>query len=261
MMVMPPTRRLARVLSAGQVVWGLLNDGQDAIAPSAQHRDSQDPQPQPGPAVAVERLLCPVVPSKVLGLGYNYRKPGAPAPGGAPRLVHLKPPGAIIGPGDPIILPRLSSWVVPEPEVGVVIGRRARDVPATDVDAYVLGLTCLNDVTAWDLLKSSGDMAAAKVFDTFCPIGPFVAAGADLDTQRRVWCRVNGRVTHQATTADQCHSIRETVSYLSAACTLLPGDVVGMGSPMPLDEVRLKDGDEVCIEIEGVGTLCNPVKA
>jgi 2-keto-4-pentenoate hydratase/2-oxohepta-3-ene-1,7-dioic acid hydratase in catechol pathway len=258
---MQPTRRLARALSAGEVVWGLLDDGQDAIGPFPQHGQAQDSQSQPGPAVAVERLLCPVVPSKVLGLGYNYRKPGVPASGGAPRLVHLKPPGAIIGPGDPIILPRLSSWVVPEPEVGVVIGRRARDVPAADADAYVLGLTCLNDVTAWDLLRSPGDMAASKAFDTFCPIGPFVAADADLDAQRRVWCRVNGRVTHRATTADQCHSIRETVSYLSAVCTLLPGDVIGMGSPVALDEVKLQDGDEVCIEIEGIGTLCNPVQA
>lgn len=201
-------------------------------------------------------------PSKVLGLGYNYATARNPDRPPAPRVVHMKPGTAIVAPGDAIVLPPESSMVVPEPELAVVIGARCRRVAPEDVDRFVLGLTCANDVTAWDLYTATGDFVASKAFDTFLPMGPGIAVGLDLDEHRAVECRVDGTVVHAAHTKAMHFGVREVVSHVSRLCTLLPGDVVSLGSPPPVgDMVALRPGATVEVEIEGVGLLRNPVAA
>jgi 2-keto-4-pentenoate hydratase/2-oxohepta-3-ene-1,7-dioic acid hydratase in catechol pathway len=201
-------------------------------------------------------------PSKIFGLGYNYPSPKTPTPPPTPRVVHMKPTTAVIGPDDTIVLPPQSSMVVAEPELGVVIGRRCRQVDLDDVDEFVLGLVCVNDVTAWDLFLRDGDFVAAKAFDTFAPIGPEIVAGLDIDTGRAVSCRVDGQIAHETDTKLMHYGAREVVHHISHVCTLLPGDVISLGSPGPAGEhIPLRPGSTVEVEIEGIGILRNSVAA
>jgi len=201
-------------------------------------------------------------PSKVFGLGYNYPSPKTPTPPPTPRVVHMKPSSALVGPGDAIVLPPQSSMVVAEPELGVVIGRRCRRVDPDDVDAFVLGLVCVNDVTAWDLFLANGDFVASKAFDTFAPMGPAIVTGLDIDAGRAVSCRVDGQTAHETNTKLMHYGAREVVHHISHVCTLLPGDVISLGSPGPAGEhLPLRPGSVVEVEIEGVGLLRNPVRA
>ncbi len=201
-------------------------------------------------------------PSKVFGLGYNYPSAKFPAPPPIPRVVHMKPLTALAGPDDAIVLPWQSSMVVAEPELGVVIGRQCRRVDPDDVDDFVLGLVCVNDVTAWDLYLADGDFVAAKAFDTFAPMGPAIVTGLDIDAGRAVQCRVDGQTAHETNTGLMHWGARAVVHHISHVCTLLPGDVISLGSPGPAGEhIPLRPGSVVEVEIEGVGTLRNPVCA
>jgi 2-keto-4-pentenoate hydratase/2-oxohepta-3-ene-1,7-dioic acid hydratase in catechol pathway len=205
------------------------------------------------------RLLAPVIPrSKVIGVGRNYAEHAAELGNEVPKepLLFFKPNTAVIGPGDPIALPRQSSNVHYEGELAVVIGRRARLVKKTDAPRYVAGLTICNDVTARDLQKSDGQWARAKGFDTFCPLGPYLVT--DLDpADLKLTTRLNGTTVQDGRTSQLIHDIPALVAYISAAFTLLPGDVILTGTPAGVGPVVA--GDRVEIEIEGIGTLSNPV--
>jgi len=172
-----------------------------------------------------------------------------------PKLF-LKPGTAVIGPGDDIRYPSMASRVDFEAELGVVIGRRTRDVPAGKSLEHVLGYTCFNDVTARDLQKTDGQWTRAKSFDTFAPIGPAIVTGID-PSVLTVESWLNGKRRQSSPTSDLLFSVPELVSFISRVMTLLPGDVVATGTPAGIGP--MVPGDTIEIRIGGVGSLTNRV--
>jgi len=204
------------------------------------------------------RLLAPVVPSKIVAVGRNYldhaKEMGNDVP--AEPLIFLKPSTSVIGPDDPIRLPWQSERVEHEGELAIVIGRLCRNVTAENALDHVLGYTCANDVTARDLQRSDGQWSRAKGFDSFCPLGPWIQTEVDLD-EARITCSVNGEVRQQGTLGDMIFDIPQILVHISAAMTLLPGDVVLTGTPAGVGP--LGGSDRVEVSIEGIGVLSNPV--
>ena len=210
-------------------------------------------------------LLAPVIPrSKVIGVGKNYldhveemqeRGMGGEAP--AEPLLFLKPNTSVIGPNDAIVRPAVSNQVEFEGELAVVIGAIAKEVPEERALEVVFGFTIGNDVTARDLQYADGQWARAKGFDTFCPLGPMIETDLDL-SDATIETRVNGEVRQRSSTAHLIHSIPKLVAYASQAFTLLPGDVILTGTPKGVGV--LEPGDEVEVEIEGIGVLRNTVR-
>jgi len=201
------------------------------------------------------RLLAPVIPrSKIVGIGRNYADHAAELGNDVPEspLMFLKPNTAILGPQDNVVLPRQSHEVHHEAELAVVIGRICKDVPRERASEVIFGYTCADDVTARDLQRSDGQWARAKGFDTFCPIGPWVTTALD-PADLAVQCRVNSEVRQRGRTSQMVHDIPALVAEVSAAFTLLPGDLILTGTPAGV--AALSDGDSVEIEIEGIGTL------
>jgi len=208
--------------------------------------------------LAGQRVLAPVVPSKIVAVALNYKahaaeqgKPLPPEP-----LFFLKPSTSVIGPGEAIELPPGVGRVDHEAEVGLVIGRRARRVPAEHAAEYILGVTCVNDVTARALQKIVGHYTRPKGFDTFAPVGPCIALGVDWSNLRvRGW--VNGALRQDSTTADLIFPVPELVAFISSVMTLLPGDIISTGTPSGIGP--LAAGDSVRIRVDGVGDLTNSV--
>jgi 2-keto-4-pentenoate hydratase/2-oxohepta-3-ene-1,7-dioic acid hydratase in catechol pathway len=202
-------------------------------------------------------------PGKIVCVGRNYvahaRELGNEVP--ERPLLFLKPPSALIGDGETIVLPSASTQVEHEGEIGVVVGRVLRKAGVAAARAAVGGVTCVNDVTARDLQKTDGQWTRAKGFDTFCPAGPVVwASPADFDLRRlRVLCRVNGAVRQEGAAAEMAFDIPALLSYISSVMTLEPGDLVATGTPAGVGPLR--PGDVVEVEIPGVGVLRNPVEA
>ena len=204
------------------------------------------------------RLLAPVLPSKVIGIGKNYaehaREMGGEPP--AEPVIFLKPSTSVIGPGDPIPYPALTRELHHEGELAVVIGRLCREVPVQRAHEVVLGLTVGNDVTARDLQRSDAQWTRAKGFDGFCPLGPWIVT--DLDpSDLEISCAVGGEVRQHARTSDLMRGVPELICYVSAVMTLLPGDVILTGTPAGVGP--MEPGDEVSVTIQGVGTLTNTV--
>jgi 2-keto-4-pentenoate hydratase/2-oxohepta-3-ene-1,7-dioic acid hydratase in catechol pathway len=201
---------------------------------------------------------APVVPGKIVAVALNYRahaaEQGKPLP--SEPLFFIKPSTAVVGPGDAIRLPAGVGRVDHEAEVGVVIGRRATAVSAAAAADCILGVTCVNDVTARALQKQIGHYTRAKGFDTFAPVGPAIAVGLDWSSLR-VRGRVNGQLRQDSTTADLIFAIPELVAFISSVMTLLPGDIISTGTPAGIGP--LVAGDTVSVEVEGVGVLENPV--
>lgn len=207
------------------------------------------------------KLLAPVAPSKIVCVGRNYRDHAAelnnPMP--AEPLLFLKAPSAVIGPDDSIELPAISARVDYEGELAVVIRRRARRLSETDDPlAYVLGYTCLNDVTARDLQRRDEQWTRAKSFDSFCPVGPVIAVGLD-PSDLVVETRLNGSVKQRGRTSDMAFSVPFLLRYISHIMTLEPGDVIATGTPAGVGP--LAPGDTVEVSISSVGTLRNPVRS
>jgi len=206
------------------------------------------------------RLLAPVLPSKVLCVGKNYadhaREMGGEAP--ARPVLFLKPSTSVAGPGDPIVLPPDSERVDYEGELAVVIGRLCRDVPVERALEVVLGYTCANDVTARDQQAADGQWTRAKGHDTFCPIGPWIETELDpADLALRT--TVDGELRQNSRTKLLVHDVPTLIAYMSAAMTLLPGDVLLTGTPSGVGLLRA--GQTAAVTVEGVGTLTNPVTA
>lgn len=205
------------------------------------------------------RLLAPVQPSKIVAVGVNYSdhakefgKPPPPEP-----LVFLKPPSAVVGPGDPIQLPRQSRHVDFEAEIAVVIGRRAKNVSRTSAEKYILGYTLMNDVTARDLQRSDGQWTRAKGFDTFAPLGPWIVSGL---SPRRLGIKayVNGQRRQSSSTAKLIFDVPTLVSFISHVMTLEPGDVISTGTPSGVGPLNV--GDRVEIVCPSIGRLINSVE-
>ena len=204
------------------------------------------------------RLLAPVIPrSKVIGIGRNYADHAKEMGGEAPDepLMFLVPNTAVVGPGDPVVLPPQTSEVSYEGELGVVIGRMCKDVAREDALAVVFGYTVANDVTARDLQRTDGQWARAKGFDTFCPLGPWIETDLDPAAQR-ITTRLDGEVVQDGPTSDMVHDVPSLISHASAAFTLLPGDVILTGTPAGVGAVVA--GQRVEVEIDGIGVLSNP---
>jgi len=206
------------------------------------------------------RLLAPVLPTKVVGVGRNYADHAAELSNPLPEepLIFVKPATAVIGPGQPIVLPPDSSMVHHEAELAVVVGTVSRNVAAEDASAHILGYTAANDVTARDLQRKDGVFGRAKGFDTFCPLGPAIETEVD-PADLRVVCRVSGEVRQEGTTADMVFGVAEIFAFVTRVMTLLPGDVILTGTPAGVGP--LLAGDLVEVEIERVGALRNPVVA
>jgi 2-keto-4-pentenoate hydratase/2-oxohepta-3-ene-1,7-dioic acid hydratase in catechol pathway len=206
------------------------------------------------------RLLAPVLPSKVVCVGKNYAAHAAEFGLDVPEepLLFLKPSTAVIGPHDPIQLLPISNRVDYEGELAVVIGRLARNVRAEEAFRVILGYTCGNDVTLRDLQHANDQWARAKGFDGSCPLGPWIET--DLDpTDVRVETRVNGDIRQAGQSSDMVFGVATLVEYVTEFMTLLPGDVILTGTPEGVG--RLAAGDVVEVEVDGVGTLSNPVEA
>lgn len=205
------------------------------------------------------RLLAPVIPrSKVVCVGRNYAEHAAELGNDVPPepLIFLKPNTAVIGPGEPIVYPDQSSRVDFEGELGVVIGRICRDVPADRVADVIYGYTIGNDVTARDLQETDGQWARAKGFDSFCPLGPWIETDFD-PTDAELRTDLNGELRQLGRTSLMMFDVPAIVAYVTSFMTLLPGDVVLTGTPSGVGPMQ--PGDRVSVSIEGIGTLNNPV--
>jgi 2-keto-4-pentenoate hydratase/2-oxohepta-3-ene-1,7-dioic acid hydratase in catechol pathway len=209
------------------------------------------------PAEAV-RLLAPCKPSKVLCVGLNYRshaaEMGAPLP--ESPVLFIKPPTAVIGPGEPILYPPQSGRVDYEAELGVVIGKTARHVSRAAALEYVFGYTCANDVTARDLQPPAGQWTYAKGFDTFCPLGPVIETDIGDPESLYIQSFLNGKPVQAAPTAEHIFSVAALVEFISGCMTLLPGDVIITGTPAGIGP--LQPGDTFEVLIKEIGRLANP---
>ncbi len=253
--------RIARArLASGEICYGRLDgDWFQPLSgsPFAQSLNELAPAGQAVTLAAVT-LLAPCQPSKVVCIGRNYvehaAEHGAEVP--AEPLVFLKPPSAVIGPDEAVILPPLSQRVEHEGELVVVVGRRARHLrPDNALDA-VLGYTCGNDVTARDLQRRDGQWSRAKGFDTFCPLGPWIETEMEWREQQ-VQCLVNGQVRQSGGTRDMVFGVPELLAHVTAVMTLEPGDVLMTGTPSGVSPLHA--GDNVIVTVSGVGALSNPV--
>ena len=206
------------------------------------------------------RLLAPIIPrSKVIGIGKNYADHAKEMGGEVPAapLMFLVPNTAVIGPNDPVVLPAFSDEVSYEAELAVVIGRICKDVPLERVDEVIFGYTCADDITARDAQRTDGQWARAKGFDTSTPLGPWIETSLEVD-DLAVQGRLNGELVQDGRTSDMIWGVRELVSYVSQAFTLLPGDVIMTGTPAGVGS--LAEGDRFEVEIEGIGRLVNTVR-
>jgi 2-keto-4-pentenoate hydratase/2-oxohepta-3-ene-1,7-dioic acid hydratase in catechol pathway len=211
--------------------------------------------------LAEVKLLPPVAPSKIICLGRNYSEHAAELGNAVPKepLIFLKPPSAVLGPEEPIVLTPLSQRVDYEGELAVILARRCSQLAAeADVAPYVLGYTCLNDVTARDLQKSDVQFTRAKGFDTFCPVGPVIETQLDLRAAA-VETFVNGQRKQSAPVTEMIFAVDVIIRWVSRMMTLEPGDIISTGTPAGVGP--LQAGDVVEVVVSGVGTLRNPVVA
>jgi 2-keto-4-pentenoate hydratase/2-oxohepta-3-ene-1,7-dioic acid hydratase in catechol pathway len=208
-------------------------------------------------------------PSKIVCVGLNYsdhaEEQGVDLP--TAPLLFAKWPNTLIGPGEPIVLPAEAEEVDYEAELGVIMGRKARSVPEADALDTVRGYLCLNDVSARDLQFADGQWTRGKSPDTFCPVGPRVVSREEVPDPQRlsIRCVLNGETMQDSSTANMIFSVAEIIAYVSRVITLEPGDLIATGTPAGVGvfrepKVLLQDGDEVTIEIEGLGALTNPVR-
>ena len=262
--------RIARFARSGDISFGLVQGDPDdrgglALAPLKGH-PLFDPTPT-GEVLPLSsvRLLAPTQPINVVCIGKNYAEhvremgglTGGPAQDGVPT-VFLKPATSVIGPGDAVRLPAGAGRVDHEAELAVVIGKPSRDLtPVTALD-HVWGYTAANDVTARDQQQSDAQWTRGKGHDTFCPLGPWIET--DLDPgDLRVRCEVDEVLRQDGRTRDLLHDVPSILAFITSFMTLLPGDVVLTGTPAGVGP--LEPGNTVSVEVEGVGTLTNPVVA
>jgi len=249
--------RLYRIARDRGPVWALERNGVLREIEGDPYGDCRDGAELPG-GLPGARVLAPVQPSKIVAVGLNYKahaeEQGKSLP--AEPLIFIKPSTAVIGPGEPIRIPVGVGRVDHEAEVGVVIGKRAFRVPEGEALDYILGLTCVNDVTARDLQRREGHYTRPKGFDTFAPVGPCVALGlrAD-DVPVEGW--VNSERRQSSSTADLIFPVPALIAFISSVMTLLPGDIISTGTPAGIGP--LQPGDVVTIRVAGVGDLVNPV--
>jgi 2-keto-4-pentenoate hydratase/2-oxohepta-3-ene-1,7-dioic acid hydratase in catechol pathway len=206
------------------------------------------------------KLLAPVIPSKIIAVGLNYKDHAKelkmPLPG--EPIIFMKPPTSVIGSMEEIIYPRKVKQLDYEAELAVVISKTAKNINENDAANYIFGYTCANDITARDLQRLDGQWARAKSFDTFCPLGPWIETDFNYDSVP-VECLVNGEIKQSGNTKDMIFSIKYIVSFISSIMTLYPQDVILTGTPKGVGS--LKENDVVEVSIQGIGRLTNKVVA
>jgi 2-keto-4-pentenoate hydratase/2-oxohepta-3-ene-1,7-dioic acid hydratase in catechol pathway len=205
-------------------------------------------------------LLAPVSPSKIVCVGRNYREHAAELGNEVPAepLIFFKPPSSLLAPGAQVRRPAMSERVDYEGELGLVMGKPCYQLAADeDVRPYILGYTCVNDMTARDLQKKDGQFTRAKGFDTFCPVGPVVTNEIDPWAGISVQTRVNGEVRQDGNTRDFIFPLDTVIRYISQVMTLVPGDLISTGTPQGVGPVV--SGDTMEVIVEGIGILSNPV--
>lgn len=252
--------RIARFTTGDSPQYGILEDGSSDLV-----KITGDPLytklTTTGERISLDevRLLSPVIPrSKVVGIGRNYAAHAAEMGNEAPAepIVFLKPNTAVVGPDDPIVIPRYSEDVAYEAELAVVISRMCKHVTAENALDYVFGYTAANDVTARGVQQSDATWTRAKGFDTSCPIGPFITVDIDpSDLAVRSW--VDGELRQDGRTSDMITKVPELIAYVSSIFTLLPGDLILTGTPEGVGNVR--EGQRVDVEVEGIGRFGNVV--
>jgi 2-keto-4-pentenoate hydratase/2-oxohepta-3-ene-1,7-dioic acid hydratase in catechol pathway len=257
--------RIARFAHQGEVSFGVVegpgNDPADLVVSAvAGHPFAPLVFTGERHPLSSVRLLAPVLPSKVVCIGKNYADHIAEMGGPAPEspVVFLKPSTSVIGPGDPIVLPRNSERVDHEAELAIVIGRLCREVPRERAHDVILGYTCGNDVTARDHQQQDGQWTRGKSHDSFCPIGPWVETELDVSSLG-VQCAVDGELRQDGSTSALIHDIPAIIEWVTAFMTLLPGDVILTGTPAGVGP--LVAGNAVTVLVEGIGPLTNPVAA
>ncbi len=248
--------RIARYSRDGDVGFGVVEE--DAIAAIDTHPFGQISFTGERVPLAGVRLLPPVLPSKVIGVGRNYAAHAAELGNEIPEnpLVFLKPSTAVSGHGDPIGYPSEVGRLDHEGELAVVVGRLARDVPREKALDVVLGYTCANDVTARDQQETDGQWTRAKGYDSFCPLGPWIETDVD-PTDLGVTTTVNGEQRQHGRTSALLHDVPALIEWITRVMTLLPGDVILTGTPEGVGPMQ--PGDQVSVTVEGIGTLTNPV--
>jgi len=262
--------RYCRFQFNGQAQYGLVESvaGHDAIvrilltSPEEADGDMESLRTRRIEPIPLEEagLLPPVRPSKIVCVGRNYREHAEELGHEVPKepLIFLKATSALLAPGANVRRPRISERVDHEGELGVVIGKTCyQPPPDADIRQYILGYTCVNDVTARDLQFKDGQWSRAKGFDTFCPVGPVVTDEIDPWKGVGVETRVNGAVRQSGNTRDFIFTLDIVIRYLAQAMTLFPGDLIPSGTPAGVGPVQA--GDVMEISVEGVGTLRNPV--
>jgi 2-keto-4-pentenoate hydratase/2-oxohepta-3-ene-1,7-dioic acid hydratase in catechol pathway len=255
--------RIARFSYGEGVAFGVIESGADVgevIVPIVGHPFAPVERTDVAVPLAQVKLLAPVLPSKVVAIGKNYAAHAAEMGGDVPEapLIFLKPSTAVIAAGDSIASPPSSERVDFEGELAVVISRLCRDVPEERAMDVVLGYTCANDVTARDQQKTDGQWSRAKGYDTFCPLGPWIETELD-PSDLAISTRLNGEVKQSSRTSLLMHKIPALIAYITSCMTLLPGDVILTGTPEGVGPMQV--GEEVTVEIEGIGALTNPVVA
>jgi 2-keto-4-pentenoate hydratase/2-oxohepta-3-ene-1,7-dioic acid hydratase in catechol pathway len=255
-----------RFTQENSICWGHLEADNVVVVHSGPPFDPAHHPTVEHLTLADVELLPPCVPSKIVCIGRNYREHAQELGNELPSspLFFLKPPSAIIGAGQPIVIPALSQRVDYEGELAVIVGKRCRHFqPSGSVAEYVFGYSCLNDITARDLQKQDSQWARAKGFDTFCPLGPWIESSPRKGPQPwdglALETRVNGELRQRGNTRDFIFSLPDLLRAISEVMTLEPGDVVATGTPAGVG--ALKPGDHVTVTIDGIGSLENPVRA
>ena len=248
--------KIARFKSGSGFHYGELRD--DTLYELAGHPYGQIEYSERTFRLSKVQLRTPCVPSKIICLGRNYADHAKEVGGDVPEVpcIFIKPPTTLLAPERDIVYPAMSEQVDYEAELAVVIGERAKDISEDEAPDYIQGYTCLNDVTARDLQRKDGQWTRGKSFDTFCPLGPWVETELD-PSDLKVEAKLNGKVVQEGRTGDMIFKVNYIVSFLSQIMTLLPGDVIGTGTPEGIGPMQV--GDVIEITVEGIGTLRNKV--
>ena len=260
--------KVCRLLFDGQARYGLVESRNEIdtvtgiFAKAALPGSMRDLRVEQKVSIALKdaTLLASTEPSKILCVGRNYREHAAELGNEVPAepLIFLKPPSSLLNGGGTIVRPRLSRRVDYEGELGVIMGKRCSKLREDeDVRPYILGYTCVNDVTARDLQKKDSQWTRGKGFDTFCPVGPVISDEADPWNGVQVQTRVNGQLKQDGNTLEFIFPLDRIIHYITQVMTLLPGDLIATGTPSGVGPVQA--GDAVEVSVAGVGTLCNSV--
>jgi 2-keto-4-pentenoate hydratase/2-oxohepta-3-ene-1,7-dioic acid hydratase in catechol pathway len=250
--------KIARFLHKGKELFGIVEG--DHIKAAEGEMFGAFHQTRQGYSLEDVKSLPPVMPSKIVAIGLNYKDHAAEVKFELPEepLIFLKPASAVIGHLDPIIYPAIAHRVDFEGELGIVIKQLAKDVPENRADEFILGYTCFNDVTARDLQGKDGQWTRAKGFDTFAPIGPWIET--EIDTAcLKLETFLNGERKQASDTSYLIFPPRRLVSFISRIMTLYPGDCIATGTPSGIGPMNV--GDTVEVRIEGIGSLVNTVAA